>query len=311
MMERKRYHSVAADSARWDDFRFRPGDIVVSTPPKCGTTWTQTICCLLVSGGVELDRPLADVSPWLDMQTNVLADIYALFDAQDHRRVIKTHTPLDGLPVDERATYVCVGRDPRDVELSWKNHMANMNLDNFLNARAKNVGLDDLADMPPPLPPPEDPVERFWAWADAPADQWSFTTLAAVLHHFETFWSVRDEPGIAMFHYADLLADPAGQITRLAGILGIDINEDRARELAQATSFDRMRAQADRLIPDNGNPIFHDNAAFFHSGGSGQWRGLLDAAGLERYEKRVAELAPPDLVEWAHNGWLGVSPDVR
>jgi hypothetical protein len=302
---------MAADSARWDGFEFRDGDIVVSTPPKCGTTWTQTICCLLVLGGTELDRPLAEVSPWLDMQTNVLADIYALFDAQTHRRVIKTHTPLDGLPVDDRATYLCVGRDPRDVALSWEHHMANMNLENFLNARMTNVGLDDLADMPAPVPPPEDPIERFWAWADGQPDMSNIMTLASIFHHYETFWDVRDQPGFGLFHYADLLADLPGQITRLAAVVGIEITEERAQELAQATSFDRMKAQADHLIPDNGNPIFLDNAAFFHRGGGGQWRDLLDDAALERYQKRVAELAPPDLVEWAHEGWLGVSSGAR
>lgn len=36
--------------------------------------------------------------------------------------MIKTHTALDGLPWDDRVTYVCVGRDPRDVALSWDNH---------------------------------------------------------------------------------------------------------------------------------------------------------------------------------------------
>ena len=39
----KRYWSVVYDSNRWDGFELRLGDIVVSTPPKCGTTWTQMI----------------------------------------------------------------------------------------------------------------------------------------------------------------------------------------------------------------------------------------------------------------------------
>lgn len=310
-MERKRYHSLAADSARWDDFEFRDGDIVISTPPKCGTTWTQTICALLVLGGVELEEPLADISPWLDMQTTALADVFAMLDAQDHRRVIKTHTPLDGLPIDDRATYVCVGRDPRDVAVSWVNHMDNMNLDHFLAARATNVGLDDLAGMPMPEPRPDDPVERFWAWADAPADYWDINTLLAILHHFQTFWAVRDQRGFAMFHYADMLADLPGQIARLAAAVGVDITADRARELAEATSFERMKAQADHLIPDKANDIFLDNSAFFNKGTSGQWRDLLDDEGLARYDKRVAELAPADLAEWAHAGWLGISSGAR
>lgn len=59
-----RYRSIASDSARWDGFPFREGDIVISTPPKCGTTWTQMICALLVFGTPKLDRPLVQISQW-------------------------------------------------------------------------------------------------------------------------------------------------------------------------------------------------------------------------------------------------------
>ena len=45
-----RYTSPDEDSARWWDFPFRPGDIVVSTRSKSGTTWVQMICLLLVFG---------------------------------------------------------------------------------------------------------------------------------------------------------------------------------------------------------------------------------------------------------------------
>jgi aryl sulfotransferase len=44
----KRYRNVVSDSARWMGFRFRDDDIVISTPAKCGTTWMQTLCVMLV-----------------------------------------------------------------------------------------------------------------------------------------------------------------------------------------------------------------------------------------------------------------------
>jgi aryl sulfotransferase len=60
------------DSARWEGFRFREGDIVISTPPKCGTTWMQTLCAMLVLDTIEFDRPLAEISPWLDRRDHGL-----------------------------------------------------------------------------------------------------------------------------------------------------------------------------------------------------------------------------------------------
>ncbi|MGH9022020.1 MAG: sulfotransferase domain-containing protein, partial [Acidimicrobiia bacterium] len=90
-----RYRSVIADSARWDGFSFRPDDIVISTPWKCGTTWTQMICALLVFQTPELDRPLDLIAPWVDIQTRTKEDLFADLEAQRHRRFIKTHTPLD------------------------------------------------------------------------------------------------------------------------------------------------------------------------------------------------------------------------
>src|SRR5215210_6359342 len=72
---RTRYRSIVADSGRWDGFAFRPGDIVISTPAKCGTTWTQMLCALLIFDGPAFPAPLGDVSPWLDMNIRPLAEL--------------------------------------------------------------------------------------------------------------------------------------------------------------------------------------------------------------------------------------------
>ena len=156
-----RYRSLVADSARWDGFEFRPGDIVISTPPKCGTTWTQMLCALLIFDGPHLPAPLDEISPWLDMCNRPLAEVRSVLAAQTHRRFIKTHTPLDGVPSHPDVTYLVVGRDPRDVAISYEHHDANMDFDHFLALRATAVGNDDLADFPPRAPLADDPVERF------------------------------------------------------------------------------------------------------------------------------------------------------
>ena len=70
----RRYQGTVYDSVRWDGFELRPGDIVIASPPKCGTTWTQMICALLILQEAELPRPLDRLSPWIDMVTRARAD---------------------------------------------------------------------------------------------------------------------------------------------------------------------------------------------------------------------------------------------
>src|SRR5579859_7980578 len=106
------YRSGLTDSSRWQRFSLRPGDIVISTPSKCGTTWMQMICALLIFQSPDLPAALTTLSPWLDMSLRPLADVTRALDRQQHRRLIKTHTPLDGLPQLPGASYVVVGRDP-------------------------------------------------------------------------------------------------------------------------------------------------------------------------------------------------------
>jgi hypothetical protein len=307
---RPRYRSIIADSGRWDGFAFRPGDVVISTPSKCGTTWTQMLCALLIFDGPAFPAPLEEVSPWLDNCTRPLAAVTATYSAQTHRRFIKTHTPLDGLPLHAEVTYVMVGRDPRDAAISMEHHVANMDFAHFLALRAAAVGNADLAELPERRVPSEDPVERFRTFV---ADETPGVpgTLASVLHHLDTGWQRRYEPNVALFHYADFKADLAGELLRLAGVLGIPCSPERARALAPEASLARMRERAADVAPSASQGTWKDVRAFFRSGGSGEWRERVSAADLAAYEARVAALVGPDLAAWAHGGWLasGVDPE--
>jgi aryl sulfotransferase len=301
---RVHYRTFMFDSARWDGFPFRDGDIVVSTSPKCGTTWAQMLCGLLIFQDATFDRPLSEISPWLDQQLRPLDTVVALLDAQQHRRFIKTHTPLDGLPFDERVTYLCVGRDPRDVFLSMDHHWANMDMDVVRRARDSAVGSADAEELlgrSSLVDRPGDVHDRFRGWVDNPLPPEQVTSsLRAALHHVDSFWQQRDRDSVALFHYADLEADLIGEMERLARVLEIDLSAERVRELAGAAGFAAMKERSRDLVP---NPaIWRDADAFFHQGGSGQWRAVLTDDDVACYEARVRALAPPDLAAWVQHG---------
>lgn len=299
----RRYQALMYDSERWDGFELRPGDIVISTPPKCGTTWTQMICALLILQEPELPLPLDTLSPWIDMVTRARREVFEDLGAQTHRRFIKTHTPLDGLPNDPTITYICVGCDPRDVALSMDHHIANTNIDAFLNQRERAAAIDgiELGPLRPSPPRPDGDRDRFWRWIDdeTPSTQIG-SSLRRTLEHLQTFRNAAEGLDIVHLHYDDLKADLDGQMRQLAGRLAIDVDEHRWPRLVQAATFDSMRKRAGTTVPGGGAEHWKDPSAFFSRGTSGQWRDLLDHADLERYVVRVRSLAPDGLVEWLH-----------
>jgi hypothetical protein len=299
-----RYRGIVYDSARWEGFETRPGDIFVCTPPKCGTTWMQMIVALLVFRTPELPDRLAKLSPWVDMVTRPRTEVFADLAAQQHRRFVKTHTPLDGIPDVDGVTYVVVGRDPRDVAISMDNHLANLDLPSIAAARARSADVDgiELDPLVPPPPPSADPVERFWGWVDNDADPTLATpTLRLMITHLRSFWEARDRRDVVVFHYDDLLADLPGEMRRLADHLAIEVPDDRWPALVAAAGLDAMRARSSQLVPGSDRGQWKDVDRFFHRGTSGQWRDLLDDGDVERYTERVRSLAPPDLVDWLHH----------
>jgi hypothetical protein len=292
------------DSGRWDGFRFRTDDIVISTPSKCGTSWVQLITALLIFQTPQLPGPLSTLSPWLDARMAAKRQVFADLDEQNHRRFIKTHTPRWGLPIADGVTYICVGRDPRDVALSWDDHMANVDR-SVAGARIMAAAAVDGVDLPPlPDPPPEDLDQsaraKFWRWV---LDDTSPTTVASslllTLDHVQSFWDVRDAGRTVLLHYDDLQADLEGQMRSLADGLGIEVPAQQWPGLVRAASFEEVRGMATMAIPEAG--LFKDDAAFFKRGRRGQWHEILDnEQDLRRYDERAAALASSELLAWIH-----------
>jgi aryl sulfotransferase len=297
------YRSWMSDNLRWDALELREGDIVISAPPKCGTTWTQRLVCLLVFDGPDMPGPMSMLSPWLDLTVQPIEQVVAALDAQDHRRFIKTHTPLDGLVLDDRVTYIGVGRDPRDAAVS------------MLMDRNRMRALHEVAVPPherfaqrgPGLDRDSSPLELLRKWMERPImPPEGIVPLATIFHHFGSVWHRRHLPNVALFHYADYKVDLVGELVRLAAVLGIDVSRDRAAELAEHATIDAMRARAPELTPD----LWRSHESVFRAGGRGTWRDIFTEAEHLRYGERAAQLAPQDVLAWAHEGRRGHDPSV-
>ena len=294
-----RYRSPEEDSARWLGFPFRDGDIVISTRSKTGTTWVQMICALLIFQDPVLPAPLGRLSPWLDHLVRPVAEVYAQLAAQPHRRFIKTHTPLDGIPLDSRATYLVTARHPLDMAVSLY-HQG----DNIDRARVRQLtGQPGPAGPPPERPPLHDWLLRWITDDDDPRQQ--LDSLPGVMWHLSDAWARRHQANVLLVRYEDLLADLAARMRGLADRLGIEVPEAAWPPLVRAATFESMSGQADTIAPAG---VLKSSAAFFRRGTAGAAREILGDDELAAYQARAAELAPPDLLAWLHDPGATAKP---
>ena len=286
-----RYLSDDDDSGRWDGFPFRQGDIVISTRSKSGTTWMQMICALLVFRSPTLPAPLPTLSPWLDHAIEPVGEVVARLEAQRHRRFVKTHTPLDGIPIDDRATYVVVARHPLDMAVSLYHHSDNIDRERMAELTGKPV---TVRGSRPSLHDWLVSWTRRETTALAQPD-----SLVGVLHHMTDARSRIATANVVLVHYADLLADLEGSMRALADRLSLPVPEDVWPSLVEAATFSSMRGRSEELTP---NPlgVLRDGSRFFREGRSGAGRAVLTPDELAAYERRVASLVDPELVSWLH-----------
>lgn len=269
------YRGELTTPERWSTWEPRQGDILVCTPPKCGTTWTQTILAMLLHGGRNIPERVHVLSPWVDAALGDAEEVTRALARQGDRRVVKSHTPADGFPVWEGVTVVAAYRHPLDVFFSLRKHA--------LNRKTA----------------PEHPMRRpigiaLASFLSSELDQQDFDrdSLATIAQHFRATVLEPRLPRLVLLHYADMVGDPRAAVRRLAEGVGIRADEALVNEVANATAFEAMRAQADRFVPEGGMGFWEDDAAFFDSGGIDKWRGQLDDNDLERYTARIAELIP-------------------
>jgi len=287
------------DSTRWDYFAHRPGDIVISTSYKAGTTWMQGIVGnLLFPDGMPASR--YQLSPWLDDRSAPLEVILNLLRAQRHRRFIKTHLPLDGLPYYPDVQYIVVARDARDVFMSLLNHWSNHTPEyfRFLNGIPDRVG--------EPFPEYVDDVPARWrdwitrGWFEWESDGYPYWSH---LHHAKTWWEFRHLPNVKLVHYADLLADLHGQMRAIAAYLGIDVPASRWPHLVEACTFAAMKRNALATDDAGMRTVWKDGAnTFFNKGVNGRWRDVLSADDLALYDAAVKRTLPADCARWLENG---------
>lgn len=281
------YLGPITDTSRWENFQHRADDIFICTPPKCGTTWTQAICAMLVFGTTDHGKQVSSISPWIDAAFAPIDAYLAEIDQQAHRRFIKTHTPFDGIPYYPECTYLVIFRDPRDVYLSGINHRDNMTDEELANSVFPS-GANAYSD---------------WLHAVREPGTWDLQSVDSLAHFYRSYWPYRDLPNVHIHHYTDMKNELQRAIGSMALALGVSYSDAQLAEFAEAASFESMKSKADQFAPESGTGMWKKEMDFFANGSSRQWQDQLSADDLAAFDKRIGELLDEDDVNWMLNGY--------
>ena len=298
------YRNWVSDSRRWEAYLPRHGDIVIATYPKSGTTWMQQIVSLLIFQSIE-PRPIADIAPWLDRRARgePAEAVMAYLDTQSHRRFIKSHVPLDGMPIYDEVQYIHVARDGRDACLSYHNHCRAFG--KAMLAAMDDIGrYDETLSRPYPRAP-KDPRDFYRKWLrEGVNDEPDGLPFGSWFHFEQTYWAARSWPNFLLVHYRDLKADLQGEMRRIAGFLDISVPDATWPSLVAAATFESMRRNGDLLHPVIARNLNGGTTTFFDRGENDRWRGVLSDDDIADFEHRCRSVLEPACRTWLEHGRL-------
>ena len=136
-------------------------------------------------------------------------------------------------------------------------------------------------------------------WFDWESDGYPYWSH---LHHFKTWWAVRGHPNVLMVHFADLLADLAGEMRRVAAFLDVEVPEASMPAMVKRCTFEAVKADPERIVGDMHGSFKGGAHRFINAGTNGRWRTLLDDEDLALYARVLEAALPSDARRWLEHG---------
>ena len=220
-------NSAGFKQAAFAGYKPGPQDIIVSTYPKSGTNWIMNICQEIAWHGDAEFEHINSAIPWPDstMKTPVatLQDLSMAERSAAGLRVIKSHLEAAYVPYSERAKYIVVVRDPKDVLVSAY-HFENRFFEMMVGDRVPlNSFVDGFL------------AKRFIYidWAD----------------HTAGWWAIRHQPNLLFLFFEEMKADLSGTVQKTADFLGVALSAEAFGKVAEKSSYRVMKQNDHKFSP--------------------------------------------------------------
>ncbi|XP_008779205.1 flavonol sulfotransferase-like [Phoenix dactylifera] len=256
-----------------DHFKPRPSDLILVTQPKSGTTWLKALLFAIMNrtNYTFAQHPLLtrnphECVPFLEIPfRNRFSDLEAI----PPPRLLATHLPYSILASSVadcgcRLVYLC--RDPKDVVVSlW----------HFARKDRPDMRLSEA-------------FESFCEGVSLSGPIWD---------HILEYWreSLRRSEKVLFLKYEEMMAEPVGNVRRLAEFVGRPFSEEEekdgvAEEIVQLCRFEKLSSsEVNKKGIYEAGEITLPHESFFRKGQVGDWTNHLSREMGEKLDRIVQE----------------------
>lgn len=280
------------------DIQWRDGDIIISVPPKSGTTWTMNIVHQLLTGGSEDFEDIYAEVPWIEFIgrpgqpfQEVLDRIAAM--PEGRRRAFKTHSAPPRVPFQEPGAgkavkYIVVFRNPEEALVSFRPFIGQHRDEWF-----------DLWQVPrEALYRPDFPA--FYAdVVEANGMQEMFFGFLA------SWWPLRHRSNVLVLHYSDMKHDRESAIRKVAEFLEVELTPPQWSAVFTHTAFEWMKQHESKFEARTAGAIpILKSGAMIRKGEAGQAHsdGMTKEIARHLREAGSEMVRDPTAVNWYYHG---------
>ena len=226
----KRQFNPAKLTRVFENFTPAEGDIFVSTFAKSGTNWMMQIAHQIAWRGDGKFEHIHDVVSWPDGSGKRTRKTMIALENElvkklspTGMRVIKTHLSAHYVPYNEKANYLIVIRDPKEVFVS---------------------SYPFVGGVAGPLMPDVDVWPGMFL-----SNNWPINFGNTWAEHTASYWALKDKPNVLVLSYTRLKEDPRSGIGKVAATLGVELSEQELEKVLEKSSFPYMKSINHKFNP--------------------------------------------------------------
>ncbi len=262
------------------NFQARSTDVLITTPPKAGTTWMQQILHQLRTGGDESFTSIDEVVPWLERSRSGKSwqQVIDYFETLPDPRLFKTHCTAEQTPGIDTAYIILTSRDPRDCCVSFYHHLLNMTDEARLHAKIVR---------------PKSFEEYIQRWLD----------LAVWYRNVKSWWPYHDHQKVLWLRYQDMKSNLPASVDRIVDFLGWDVSPEQKERAIEYSSFEWMKQHDEKFSSqgDSGKPLFKPGQ-FIRQGKVGKHREIMSPEQEQRILDKACEMLAPECLKFLELG---------